>query len=94
MIWWDGQGTCLFSKRLERSRFVWPSASEGKVSVTPAQLSMLLEGIVRPGLGVFEAGASAVVAEIVDLSPFEVDDLREACAGEGEQPVRSTRWPS
>ncbi|MCY4550354.1 MAG: IS66 family insertion sequence element accessory protein TnpB, partial [Defluviicoccus sp.] len=45
MIWWDGQGACLFSKRLERGRFVWPSASEGKVSVTPAQLSMLLEGI-------------------------------------------------
>ena len=44
MIWWDGQGACLFSKRLERGRFVWPSASEGKVSVTPAQLSMLLEG--------------------------------------------------
>ena len=45
MIWWDGQGACLFSKRLERGRFVWPSASDGKVSVTPAQLSMLLEGI-------------------------------------------------
>ena len=45
MIWWDGQGACLFSKRLERGRFVWPSASGGKVAVTPAQLSMLLEGI-------------------------------------------------
>ena len=45
MIWWDGQGACLFSKRLERGRFVWPSASGGKIVVTPAQLSMLLEGI-------------------------------------------------
>ena len=45
MIWWDGQGACLFSKRLERGRFVWPSASGDKVVVTPAQLSMLLEGI-------------------------------------------------
>ena len=45
MIWWDGQGACLFSKRLERGRFVWPSASGSKVTVTPAQLSMLLEGI-------------------------------------------------
>lgn len=44
-IWWDGQGACLFSKRLERGRFVWPSPADGKVSVTPAQLSMLLEGI-------------------------------------------------
>ncbi|MCJ8352376.1 IS66 family insertion sequence element accessory protein TnpB [Moritella sp.] len=45
IIWWDGQGACLFSKRLEKSRFVWPSAKSGKVSLTPAQLSMLLEGI-------------------------------------------------
>ena len=45
IIWWDGQGGCLFSKRLERGRFVWPSTDGGTVSVTPAQLSMLLEGI-------------------------------------------------
>jgi len=35
----------MFSKRLEKGRFVWPSASDGKVTVSPAQLSMLLEGI-------------------------------------------------
>ena len=45
VIWWDGQGACMFVKRLERGRFVWPSAKEGKVSLTPAQLAMLLEGI-------------------------------------------------
>ena len=45
IIWWDGQGACLFSKRLERGRFVWPSPADGKVSVTSAQLAMLLEGI-------------------------------------------------
>lgn len=45
IIWWDGQGACLFAKRLERGRFVWPSPADGKVHVTPAQLSMLLEGI-------------------------------------------------
>ncbi len=45
VIWWDGQGACLFSKRLERGRFVWPSPAHGKVSVTAAQLAMLLEGI-------------------------------------------------
>lgn len=33
------------SKRLEKGRFVWPSPAQGKVSVTPAQLAMLLEGI-------------------------------------------------
>jgi transposase len=45
IIWWDGQGACLFSKRLERGRFVWPSPTAGKVCVSAAQLSMLLEGI-------------------------------------------------
>ena len=45
VIWFDGQGACLFSKRLEKGRFVWPSPTEGKVLVSPVQLSMLLEGI-------------------------------------------------
>ena len=45
VIWRDGQGACLFTKRLERGRFVWPSPAEGKVSVTAARLAMLLEGI-------------------------------------------------
>lgn len=45
VIWFDGQGSCLFSKRLERGRFVWPSSADGKLILSPAQLSMLLEGI-------------------------------------------------
>lgn len=45
VLWWDGQGLCLFYKRLENGRFVWPKAESGKVHLTPAQLSMLLEGI-------------------------------------------------
>src|SRR3954466_1736309 len=45
LLWYDGQGMCLFSKRLERGHFVWPMTDTGRVSLTPAQLSMLLEGI-------------------------------------------------
>lgn len=45
ILWFDGDGLCLFAKRLERGRFIWPQATSGTVSVTPAQLSMLLEGI-------------------------------------------------
>jgi transposase len=45
ILWWDGQGLCLFAKRLEKGRFIWPSPADGKVAITPAQLSMLLEGI-------------------------------------------------
>ena len=43
VIWYDGQGSCLFSKRLEKGRFVWPSAKEGRVALTPAQMAMLFE---------------------------------------------------
>ena len=45
LIWFDGDGLCLFCKRLERGKYVWPQATEGVVSLTRAQLSMLLEGI-------------------------------------------------
>jgi len=45
LLWWDGDGLCLFAKRLERWRFIWPQAANGVVALTPAQLSMLLEGI-------------------------------------------------
>ena len=45
VLWFDGDGLCLFAKRLERGRFVWPQASSGSVVLTRAQLSMLLEGI-------------------------------------------------
>lgn len=45
LLWFDGEGVCLFAKRLERGRFVWPKAESGRVYLTSAQLSMLLEGI-------------------------------------------------
>jgi len=61
VLWWDGQGLCLFAKRLEKGRFVWPSPAEpalakagGKVVIRSAQQGMLLEGSIggcRGGLG-------------------------------------------
>ena len=45
VLFWDGQGLVLYAKRLERGRFVWPQAKDGVVALTPAQLSMLTEGI-------------------------------------------------
>ena len=50
LLWWDGDGLCLFAKRLERGRFVWPRAEAGVAVLTRAQLSFsknrdrLLEG--------------------------------------------------
>ncbi|MGO9236746.1 MAG: IS66 family insertion sequence element accessory protein TnpB [Methylocella sp.] len=40
---------CLHSalsyKRMEKGRFIWPMAATGTVSLSAAQLAMLLEGI-------------------------------------------------
>jgi transposase len=45
VLWWDGTGLCLYAKRLEHGRFIWPMTKEGAVKLTAAQLSMLCEGI-------------------------------------------------
>ena len=45
IIRWDGQGARLFSMRLEKGRFVWPTAKVGKIALNPAQSAMLLERI-------------------------------------------------
>lgn len=47
MVWFDGSGWCLFSKRLERGTFEVPAvdADVKQVAVDPATLASLLEGI-------------------------------------------------
>jgi transposase len=45
VIWHDGHGACLFSKRLERGRFIWPTPAGDAVTISPAQLGYMLEGI-------------------------------------------------
>ena len=45
IIFWDGSGLCLFSKRLERSKFVWPRIEDGVMRLSAAQLSALLSGM-------------------------------------------------
>jgi transposase len=42
---WDGTGLCLFAKRLEKGRFVWPPIVDGAVTLTPAQLAVLIEAM-------------------------------------------------
>ena len=44
-LWHDGLGLSLYSKRLDRGRFQWPSMAGDSVSISPAQLGYLLEGI-------------------------------------------------
>lgn len=47
VLFWDGQGLCLFTKRLDRGGFVWPRLDEagGTVMLSPGQLALLIEGI-------------------------------------------------
>lgn len=46
ILWWDGQGFCLFYKCLDSGKFIWPNTQDkSSVGVTRAQLSMLMEGI-------------------------------------------------
>ena len=45
VLWSDGDGLCLLTKRLERGLFVWPQTVEGSVHLGSAQLAMLLEGV-------------------------------------------------
>jgi transposase len=45
VLWHDGVGMSLYAKRLDRGRFVWPSASDGVVALTASQLACLLEAI-------------------------------------------------
>ena len=45
ILYWDGSGLCLFAKRLERGRFVWPPIVDDALVLTPAQLALLIEAI-------------------------------------------------
>ena len=45
ILWHDGLGMSLYSKRLERGHFIWPQAKDGAMVITPAQLSYMLAGI-------------------------------------------------
>ena len=44
VLWHDGIGLCLLTKRLERGYFIWPMTGTGTISLTAAQLATLLEG--------------------------------------------------
>ena len=45
LIFWDGTGLCLFSKRLEEGKFPWPRVQDGVMRLSAAQLSALVEGL-------------------------------------------------
>lgn len=46
ILWHDGIGLSLYAKRLDKGRFIWPSAASGEaLTISAAQMSYMLEGI-------------------------------------------------
>jgi transposase len=45
LLWHDGVGLCLLTKRLERGQFAWPTATTtGRIQLSSAQLAVPLDG--------------------------------------------------
>ena len=64
VIWHDGQGACLFSKRLERGRFLWPSVADDVVTITPAQL-------LAPSAGELASDLDGVMILLAAIDGFD-----------------------
>jgi transposase len=45
IVWWDGTGVCLYSKRLEKAQFLWPRIGPHRVQLNHAQLLALVDGM-------------------------------------------------
>ena len=45
IVYWERNGLCLWTKRLEKQRFIWPTATrDDAVSMTGRELNALLDG--------------------------------------------------
>jgi len=45
LVWWDGTGLVMLTKRLESGNFRWPRVEDGTMRLSGAQLAALLEGL-------------------------------------------------
>jgi len=45
VLYWDRTGFCLWHKRLERDRFVWPQSAKQVLEFDIRQLSWILQGL-------------------------------------------------
>ena len=67
LIWFDGDGLCLFCKRLERGKFVWPQATEGSVS-----LRLVVSVFVQPSFLLKPLDKGKFVGDQAQLDDFPV----------------------
>ncbi len=62
LIWHDGVGLCMLTKRLEQGQFAWPSASTtGKIALSSAQLAALLDGCEWRARTAAQAGTGRII---------------------------------
>jgi transposase len=45
LLFWDGTGLVLATKRLEQGKFAWPKIADGVMRLSAAQLAALVEGL-------------------------------------------------
>ena len=45
VLYWDRNGFCLWHKRLEKDRFVWPETEHDVLSIEARELGWLVEGL-------------------------------------------------
>jgi len=45
LVFWDGTGVVLVSKRLQDGKFRWPRIEDGVMRLSPAQFTTLVEGL-------------------------------------------------
>ena len=45
LLWWDGTGLWIATKRLERGALSWPAGEGTSVNLRPEQLSALISGL-------------------------------------------------
>ncbi len=85
ILWWDGDGLCLFAKRLESGRFIGPQATDGVVSLTPAQFSMLRHRLAASGADRAVAGGVTIYTEKMtddDALPDTLPTLKATIASQ------------
>lgn len=45
IVLWDGSGLVLIAKRLDAGQFAWPAVKDGVMTLSPAQVFALVEGL-------------------------------------------------